>query len=223
VTQESSFGGASKVGTSLLSKPEKMLVSKFVDRIPKSLETYHLTMLTLLWSVLILLFSALANGNIHWLWLVSLMVVFQYITDLFDGAVGRRRNTGLVKWGFYMDHFLDYVFLACLITGYSIISPPGLEFYFMMILLATGGFMVNSFLSFAATNQFEIYFFGIGPTEIRIVFIIINTSIIYLGTKYFYQGVPIYTVIVIISLAYMVFRSHKVLWAIDMKNKRDAE
>jgi phosphatidylglycerophosphate synthase len=31
------------------------------------------------------------------------VIVFQYITDLLDGEIGRKRNTGLIKWGFYMD------------------------------------------------------------------------------------------------------------------------
>lgn len=59
-----------------------------------------------------------------------------------------------------MDHFLDYVcFCSLIFTGY-IVAPAGLGAYF--ILLLAGGFMVSSFLSFAATNQFQIYYFGFG-------------------------------------------------------------
>src|SRR5688572_16316355 len=100
------FGGAGKVGESFFARPERWFVARFVGRIPRWLETYHLTMLTLVWSILIPLFGALARTNIHWLWMVSVMIVLQYITDLFDGAVGRLRGTGLVRWGFFMDHFL---------------------------------------------------------------------------------------------------------------------
>ena len=91
---------------------------------------------------------------------MSIAVVLQYLTDLFDGAVGRARSTGLVKWGFYMDHFLDFIFQCALIFDYALISPPelNLEWWFFAILTITSGYMVNSFLSFAATNEFEIYF-----------------------------------------------------------------
>lgn len=117
-------------------------------------------MLTLVWSFLNPVFGYLAQSNLQWLWMVWVMIVFQYITDLFDGAVGRKRRTGLIKWGFYMDHFLDYVcFCSLIFTGY-IVAPAGLGAYF--ILLLDGGFMVSSFLSFAATNQFQIYYFGFG-------------------------------------------------------------
>src|SRR5215204_1639119 len=98
MSAEKPFAGAGKVGESLFSPWERRFVARYVTRVPKFLETYHLTLLTIVWSLAILFFGWLARENIQWLWMVSLMIVFQYITDLFDGAVGRHRNTGLVKW-----------------------------------------------------------------------------------------------------------------------------
>src|SRR3989338_3638539 len=115
------FGGASKLGGSIFNPLEKKLVPIVVPHIPKSIETYHLTITTILWSAMILVFSWLARTDIQWLWGISVMIFFQYATDLFDGAVGRYRDTGLVKWGFYMDHFLDYIFLCSVLIGYSFI------------------------------------------------------------------------------------------------------
>jgi phosphatidylglycerophosphate synthase len=141
----------------------------------------------------------------------------QYITDLFDGAVGRQRGTGLIKWGFFMDHFLDYVFLASLVIAGFLIAPTGLAFWYLLLLTLVGCFMVNSFLSFAATNKFEIYHYGLGPTEMRIVFILINTFIIYTGTSHFKFTVPIVCLVCLLSLIYMVYTTHKSLWEIDME------
>ena len=42
-------------------------------------------------------------------------------TDSFDGALGRRRDTGIPKWGYYMDHLLDFVFMWCVSKPVSII------------------------------------------------------------------------------------------------------
>jgi phosphatidylglycerophosphate synthase len=105
------FGGDKKIGRSILSTPEQALVAWGTPRIPGYIETYHLTMLTLVWGFLNPVFGYLGQSNLQWLWMVCVMIVFQYITDLFDDAVGRKRRTGLIKWGFYMDHFLDYIFL----------------------------------------------------------------------------------------------------------------
>ncbi len=213
------FGGDKKIGRSLLSTPEQALVAWGTPRIPGYIETYHLTMLTLVWSFLNPVFGYLAQSNLQWLWMVCVMIVFQYMTDIFDGAVGRRRNTGLIKWGFYMDHFLDYVFLCSLIlTGY-IVAPAGLGAYFILLLFLTGGFMVSSFLSFAATNQFQIYYFGFGPTEMRIVFVFMNIVIIFTGTDHFTVTVPFACLICFIGLIVKVFHTGTNLWRIDMEEK----
>jgi len=120
-TQE--FAGASKVNTSFLTPFERRLAPRILPRIPAWLETYHLTMLTLVWSSLILLFSYFAARNLRWLWGVSAMIAMQYITDHYDGKVGKYRGTGLVRWGYYMDHLLDYYFLCSVIIGYAFILP----------------------------------------------------------------------------------------------------
>ena len=117
------------------------------------------------------------------------MIMFQYVTDLFDGAVGRYRNTGLVKWGYYMDHFLDYVFLGSILIGYGFIMPTNYENLFFIIIIFVG-FMINSFLSFAVTNEFRISYSKIGPTEIRIVFILINLLFIIFGKTYLANFLP---------------------------------
>jgi len=51
------FAGASKSNNSFLTPFERRLAPKVLPLIPSWLETYHLTMLTLVWTALILLFS----------------------------------------------------------------------------------------------------------------------------------------------------------------------
>src|SRR6476620_10122865 len=117
------FAGAGKTNTGLLVPLERRLARFVLPRIPLWLETYHLTLLTLVWSIGIVVFDYLAAGNLRWLWLTNLMIVFHYFTDHFDGKVGKYRNTGLRKWGFYMDHLFDYVFLCSIVIGYSFLIP----------------------------------------------------------------------------------------------------
>ena len=213
------FGGDRKVGHSLLSPPENRLKNWAVPKIPNGIETYHLTLATILWSVINIVLGFCAGKNITCLWLVSLMIVLQYMTDLFDGELGRRRNTGLIKWGFYMDHFLDYIFLCSLVfVGYRI-SPVGLEIWYFALVVILGGFMVNSFLSFGATNEFQIYYYGIGPTEMRVVFIMINTFIIFAGTGSFYILLPTVVLLCLFGLVINTYQIQKKLWIYDMKSK----
>lgn len=223
MSAENPFAGAGKVGESFFSPRERRFVARYVTKVPTFVETYHLTLLTVVWSAGILMFGWMAKSNIQWLWMASVMIVFQYITDLFDGAVGRHRNTGLVKWGFFMDHFLDYVFLCAMITAYHTVAPPGHDVWFVVLLGLTGAHMAHSFLAFAATNEFRIAFYGVGPTEMRLVFIGINAFIIFTHPRYYDYTLPALTVIVLLGLIFVVTNTQRQLWQTDMDAKRAAE
>lgn len=214
------FAGDKKVGHSFLSSPENRLKFWAIPRIPDGIETYHLTMTTLIWSLANVILGFYAKENLAMLWLVSLMIVLQYLTDLFDGELGRQRDTGLVKWGFYMDHFLDYIFLCSLVFVGYMISPGGLEIWYFALVVILGAYMVNSFLSFGATNEFQIYYYGIGPTEMRVVFILINTYIITFGTGRFNILLPTVVSLCLAGLVLNTYQIQKSLWRHDMQAKR---
>lgn len=219
--QNTQFGGDKKVGKSLLGNLENRFKYWAIPKIPSFMETYHLTLMTLLWSVINAVLGFFAKNNLSVLWFVSLMIVFQYLTDLFDGELGRQRDTGLIKWGFYMDHFFDYLFLCSLVFVGYMISPPGLEIWYFALVVILGAFMVNSFLSFAATNQFEIYYYGIGPTETRLIIILINAYIIFFTTKYFFILLPTMVIICLIGLIINTYQIQKKLWSVDMGIKNN--
>lgn len=223
MTTEQESGANRKAGRSLLHRPEQALVRWGTPKIPRYIETYHLTMLTLAWSGLNIIFGYLAKENLHWLWMVSLMIVLQYITDLFDGAVGRYRDTGLVKWGYYMDHLLDYLFIGSYVAVGYLIAPPNMEAWYAFLLVILGAFMVNSFLTFGVTNRFQIAHYGIGPTEMRLIFIILNTILIFTGTWHFKYTLPAICGICSVALIYVAYRSHKALWQMDMEAKSKKE
>ena len=86
-------------------------------------------------------------------------------------------------------------------------------------MIIMGGFMVNSFLSFAATNEFKIYHYGIGPTEMRVVFILINTFIICIGTENFNILLPAVVGLCLAGLVINTYQIHKRLWRADMEAK----
>jgi phosphatidylglycerophosphate synthase len=214
------FAGATKTSASLVTPLERRLARAVVPRIPAWIETHHLTLLTLLWCALIILFSRLAATNIRWLWLVSLLIVCQYVTDFFDGKVGRYRDTGLVKWGFYMDHLLDYVFLCALLTGYSLVLPESARPHLFLLLAVSGGYMVNSFLALAATAEFKISHLKLGPTEFRIALIAVNTLVILYGTKYMVKALPYVAWGALAVLVILVYSTQRKIWRRDMELKR---
>jgi phosphatidylglycerophosphate synthase len=217
------FQGDKKFGQSILHSQEEWLKKKLIPWVPSWLETNHLTLLSIVWSLLVVAFSYLARANVHWLWAVCGMIVGQYITDLLDGAIGRLRNTGLVKWGFYMDHFLDFMFLCAMLIGYALLIPQAYRTNVFFIMTIFAGFMVHSFLSFAATNRFQIAYMGIGPTELRIGFILANIGIIIAGAAIIIKVIPYIVMIAFFGLCVTVYRTQQELWRIDMAAKKGVE
>ncbi|MBA2632431.1 MAG: CDP-alcohol phosphatidyltransferase family protein [Chloroflexi bacterium] len=176
-------------------------------------------MLTLVWSLLILGFGYLAATDIRWLWGVSLMIFFQYVTDHYDGKVGKYRNTGLLRWGYYMDHLLDYVFLCSVIIGYAFILPEKSRYQVLFLLAVFAAFAVSAFLAFSATDRLTISYLKLGPTEFRLALIIINTLLIMFGTRYMISGLKYVNAGAVAGLCFVVYQTQKHIWQVDMHQK----
>ena len=217
--QKEEFAGASKINTSFLTPLERRLAPVVLPKIPAWIESYHLTMLTLLWCLLILAFSYLAARDIRWLWTVSLMIVFQYITDHYDGKLGKYRSTGLSRWGYYMDHLLDYFFLCSVIIGYAMILPERSRLQLLLMLALFGGYEMSTFLAFSATDSLKISYMKFGPTEFRVALIIINALLILFGKRHMISGLKYVNAGALVALCVLVYQTHKTVWQIDMANK----
>lgn len=218
------FAGDKKTGQSLLGPLERRFIDWGIPKIPKPILSHHLTYVTILWSAGMVLFGWLAEDNRWFLHAMSVMVFGQWLTDSFDGSLGKYRKQGLVKWGFFMDHFLDLLFAGSIVIAYSfLVQAKWLEFLFLILLLVTCATMAVSFLSFAATNQFQIAYYGIGPTEIRIGYIALNTFVYFVGTKIFSWGVPVIVALNVAALMMLVVQTSRNLWQIDYEANVDGQ
>ncbi|MEO6390533.1 MAG: CDP-alcohol phosphatidyltransferase family protein [Pyrinomonadaceae bacterium] len=214
------FAGAFKTSSSLLSPLEKRVVVRVLPRIPAWLQTYHLTLLTPVCSVGIAGFSWLAARDIRWLWMVSVMIGLQYVCDFLDGKVGKYRDTGLEKWGFYMDHLLDYTFVFAVLLGYGFILPDRAGINLLLVLGLFSAFMMNSFLTFATTERFHISHLKMGPTEFRLSLIVINGLLIYYGPNKMIKPLRYVAIGGLVALVILVFKTQRELWKQDMDRKR---
>ncbi len=217
--QDQQFAGGNKTNTSFLSPLERRITPLILPKLPAWLQTYHLTMLTLVWSLLIIGFSYLAATNIRWLWIVSLLIFLQYVTDHYDGKIGKYRNTGLVRWGYYMDHLLDYFFLCSVIIGYSFILPEKSRYQLLLLMAIFGAFVVSAFLAFSATDRLTISHIKLGPTEFRLALIVINSLLIIFGKRYMVSGLKWVNAGAVICLCFIVYKTQKEIWRLDMQSK----
>jgi len=215
------FGGDKKLPmNSLLARYERRFIDGNVNRFPKWIEGYHLTLTTLLWSAGLIGFGWLGRSSYHWLWGSSIMLFLQWFTDSFDGALGRHRDTGIPKWGYYMDHLLDFVFVSSVLIGYSFLFDGPERQMIYLLVPVSGCFLVSSYLAFGATNEFKITYLGTGPTEVRIYFIILNLCIILFGVSWLEKILVYLLAGLIIVLCIIIYRTQKYIWAMDMAEKK---
>jgi phosphatidylglycerophosphate synthase len=188
--------------------------------VPRSLQSHHLTILTLAWSGLVLAGYALAIRDRRWLLVVSALVAVQYVTDAIDGKLGALRGDGLVRWGFYADHFLDFVFLCSILLGYALLVPPRLVWLMMAILVVAIGFMVSSFLACAVEGTLGISYARIGPVEVRLLFIGINTWLALGGRAPLSTVLTVVLAASLVALCTFVAGTQARLWRADTENRQ---
>jgi len=217
------FNGDKKNLIHFLVPYEKTFLRVVLPWVPLQLSTAHLTLMTVGWSMGIVMAGYFSRGDIRWLWLFSGFILLQYITDMLDGEVGRARNSGLIKWGFYMDHFLDYIFLCAIIIGYSFLLPSS---YFILVLLNLvflAGFMIHSFLDFAITNNFKISCNQFGVSEARFLLILFNIVLVLAGRALLVKVFPYVVLASFLGLSFLVYSSQKVYQHIDAMKQAQEE
>lgn len=134
-------GTKSKTASPWAQNPE------LLGKIPKWITTRKLTMMTIIWSLGILLngyfLSSPENSRLFYFFM-SLFILLHYITDALDGAVGRYCNSGYIRWSFYFDHLGDITLLGCMtISTFYTISYP----LMVISLFATQMIFISHFLS----------------------------------------------------------------------------
>jgi phosphatidylglycerophosphate synthase len=209
-------GAQGERSRSLLSHLDHRFASVIVRHVPAWIGTQHLTLLTVVWSGLTLLLSYLVKTNPRCLIGLCAVICLQYVTDAIDGKIGILRNAGLVRWGHYMDHFLDYVFLTAILIGYGLMLPDDSRFLMTWAVAIGGGFMVSAFLEHAAVSKLSLSFVGIGPVEMRLVFIGINLLLLTYGRASLLTVVPTVLGIAGVILVWHVYAVQRRLWHMDV-------
>jgi phosphatidylglycerophosphate synthase len=204
-----------KSSASVLAPIEHRIGRRALRLVPSWLESQHLTLMTLGWSAMVLAAAIPARSNPRWLAIVSIAIMLQYLTDAVDGKIGQLRNAGLVRWGYYMDHLLDYLFLCAILITYARLLPDRFEYLMTIVLAIAAGFMVSAFLARAVTGVLEISFLGLGPIEMRLIFVGINTWLATVGRAEMLAVVPYVIGAALIVLTALVYRTQRRLWQLD--------
>jgi phosphatidylglycerophosphate synthase len=210
------FDGTRSKNDSFLSGLNQKFISLTAPLVPSWIQTYHLTACTYLWAFLCFLSGYLSRDNPSWLWIMALSVFGHYITDALDGEIGRRRHTGLVRWGFYVDHFGDFVFLICILIGLSYPTPPHLFRWLMVLMGVWSTFFVNAYFIWIIHKQYTLAFFRISSIEIQLILGAVIISFAQWGSPALAIFLHVLVPLSMIGLIIVFLRAQYKLWHQDL-------
>lgn len=163
---------AERIQTSLLNSAEKKLLVWLAERMPRWVTSDMLTYFGVVAAVLYAVFCYLANFNVYYFWASSACLFFNWFGDSLDGTLARVRQTQRPKYGFFIDHSLDALTtcLFCMGLGFSPLMHLTIALYIM------GGYLclsIYTYLSTIAMGQFRLTYASLGPTEMRLIIILV--------------------------------------------------
>jgi archaetidylinositol phosphate synthase len=156
-----------RVQQSWLAANERVVLVLIATSLPRWVKPDHLTILGVGGSLLCGLGFAASSFSPNLLWLVPIGLVVNWAGDSLDGSLARVRKTERPRYGFFVDHTSDIVSQVLIFMGLAL--SPYVRFETGCLLLMSYWLAAMfTFIRTIAVQVFQISYFGIGPTEIRI-------------------------------------------------------
>jgi len=164
-----------RIQHSLLTRLERRTLLWLAHRMPLAINSDHLTVLALL--------AMIGVGASYWLssvapvglLLASGLLAVNWFGDSLDGTLARVRNRQRPRYGYYVDHVVDVVGVVFLFGGLGLsgLMQPAIA---VALLLAYFLVSLEVYLATHSLGEFHMSFFGVGPTELRILLAAGNTA-----------------------------------------------
>ena len=171
---ENNKADAIRIQTSVLNALEKKVLVWLAERQPRWITSDILTYIGTFGAVVIAAGYILSAWNINFLWLSSLGFIINWYGDSLDGTLARVRKTQRPVYGYYLDHTIDAINEVIIFVGIGLSGLMHLDIALLalvMYFLMTINVSINAHLK----KEFKLTYASMGPTEFRIIMIIINT------------------------------------------------
>ncbi len=122
--------------------------------------------------------------NSAFLWLASVGFIVNWYGDSLDGTLARLRRIERPIFGFFIDHSVDAFITIMIFVGLGL--TPHVSYYAASLALV--GYLLLSVLVYVRTSavgEFKISYGKLGPTEIRVLAVLLNTAMFFGGVVTF--------------------------------------
>jgi archaetidylinositol phosphate synthase len=168
----------------LLGFLERPALNWLAAHMPRWITPDTLTWIGVLSSILIFVSYALTNISPYFLWLASLGFILNWFGDSLDGTLARYRHIERPRYGFLIDHWVDAISTVLIFLGMG--TSPYVDF--TISALGVIAYLLDSIMVYLityVTGVFRITSAKIGPTEVRVLAIILNTLMFIIGNPTF--------------------------------------
>ena len=194
---------ARRVNDILLGRFERWALPRMAAALPAWVTPDGLTALAIGGALVSAVAYALAGEDPAWLWVASFGLVVHWWGDSLDGTVARVRQIRRERYGFFVDHQCDAVSAVALTVGMGAGSLMRMD---VALAVGVGVLMLMLLVNMVtiARGVFKISFSGIGPTELRLAAIAVNTAVWAVGLRSYTVAGQVWTLFDVIGIAAVV-------------------
>ncbi|HSJ06393.1 MAG TPA: CDP-alcohol phosphatidyltransferase family protein [Longimicrobiales bacterium] len=173
-------GAHARTSEFVLKRFERWALPRLAARLPGRVMPDHMTALGLFASTMAAVAYALTNRHEAWLWVASAALIVNWYGDSLDGTLARFRRIERPRYGYYLDHLTDAYSTMAIGLGLGF-SPYMLLAVGLAIVIAYLLLSINVYLETHVFKEFSFSYGNLGPTEVRILLIVLNTLALTLG------------------------------------------
>ena len=172
------------VNTAITATVEEKAKEFICPRIPEWIGPDHLTVLGVIGALITAIGIVLGFFNRVWLVGIPIGLILNWLGDSFDGSIARYRKRTRPNYGYYIDKIVDAVVLMILSLGIGMSGFVKMEIALLFLAMYLG-LMLHVDLVVHVENKAQNSFGLVGPTEIRIVGIIISIIMFFMPINYY--------------------------------------
>ncbi len=139
-----------------------------------------MTVTGIIGALVIILGYGLSSFHPAFLWMATLGFFINWVGDSLDGTLARYRHIERPKYGFYIDHITDVLTEIIIILGLGL--TPYIRFSVAaMCCIMYIALSVMVYVRMNVMGEFKISYSKLGPTEVRVLAISLNTAMFFGG------------------------------------------
>lgn len=212
------YSGFERISDAITTPYELRIVGWLAPRLPACAKPDHLTMVGCLGALLVAVAYVMSANDPRYLWLASFGLVVNWFGDSLDGNLARLRAIERPRYGYYVDNGVDVLQQIAMAAGVAMSGYIRADLCFTALALFFS-LSILTLLRAEVFRNFHLSYGKIGPTEVRLIGIALNTIIYIWPPKYFTLfGIELsYPNIVSIVWSASMLITFIVTFAIDLK------